>query len=80
MGKHNVVSWCSLLYAYVASGLMIEAHKLFDEMPTRINIAWNSLLMGYSRTGNANQLFFRADLLQRSAFLLMLTQNYLTRL
>jgi pentatricopeptide repeat protein len=74
MGKHNVVSWCSLLYAYVASGLMIEAHKLFDEMPTK------STSPGYSRTGNANQLFFRADLLQRSAFLLMLTQNYLTRL
>jgi pentatricopeptide repeat protein len=57
MSERNVVSWCSLLHAYVAPGLMREAHKLFDEMPTRSNVAWNTLLMGYSHTGNANQCF-----------------------
>lgn len=31
------------------------AHELFDEMPSKSNVAWNTLLMGHSRSGNAKQ-------------------------
>ncbi|XP_062194777.1 pentatricopeptide repeat-containing protein At2g36980, mitochondrial-like [Phragmites australis] len=54
MRERNVLSWCSLLHAYVVSGHMRLAQELFDEMPTRSNVGWNTLLMGYSRSGNAN--------------------------
>ncbi|KAJ1290459.1 hypothetical protein BS78_02G245200 [Paspalum vaginatum] len=55
MRERNVLSWCSLLHAYVSSGQLTLAQELFDEMPNRNNVAWNTLLMGYSRSGNASQ-------------------------
>ncbi|CAA0807117.1 Pentatricopeptide repeat-containing protein -mitochondrial [Striga hermonthica] len=45
----NVVSWCSLLFAYVNAGLLdLSCHVLFD-MPGRAVVAWNTVIAGCSK-------------------------------
>ncbi|XP_058078520.1 pentatricopeptide repeat-containing protein At1g08070, chloroplastic-like [Magnolia sinica] len=42
----------SLIDLYVKCGNLNYAQKLFDEMPERNTIVWNSLICGYSRSGS----------------------------
>ncbi|XP_008777686.3 pentatricopeptide repeat-containing protein At2g36980, mitochondrial [Phoenix dactylifera] len=51
MEERNEVSWCSLLYGYVNSAQLDDAHQLFDAMPVRMTISWNILIMGYAWLG-----------------------------
>ncbi|KAF2325485.1 hypothetical protein GH714_029459 [Hevea brasiliensis] len=44
----------SLLHAYVVTSFS-NACLLFDEMPERNTITWNTMITGYSRSGNINK-------------------------
>ncbi|GER30188.1 pentatricopeptide repeat-containing protein [Striga asiatica] len=45
----NVVSWCSLLFAYVNAGFLdLSCHVLFD-MPGRTVVAWNTVIAGCAK-------------------------------
>lgn len=48
----NNVSWCSLLFAYVHANQFQVAQSVFDAMPNRVNIAWNTMIAGHARHGN----------------------------
>ncbi|PKA56220.1 Pentatricopeptide repeat-containing protein [Apostasia shenzhenica] len=41
-----------LITAYARSGDLVYARKLFDEMPTRDVVSWNSIISGYSQEGH----------------------------
>ncbi|KAF8018110.1 hypothetical protein BT93_H3111 [Corymbia citriodora subsp. variegata] len=48
---NGLVVWNSLLSMYAKCGDMLEVVKLFDEMPVKDTISWNTLLSGYLRNG-----------------------------
>ncbi|WCJ23559.1 Tetratricopeptide repeat (TPR)-like superfamily protein [Euphorbia peplus] len=47
----NEVSWCSLLFAYTNSGRLRDARVVFDLMPRKVGIAWNTMVSGLGRYG-----------------------------
>lgn len=51
MGFRNEVSWCSLLFAQVNVGDFDIAHDFFYAMPKRVLIAWNTMIVGYAKSG-----------------------------
>ncbi|XP_057865697.2 putative pentatricopeptide repeat-containing protein At1g56570 [Cryptomeria japonica] len=51
--NHNTSVNNKLLNMYVKCGSMIDAHKVFDEMPRRDIVAWNSAIAGYVHHGKA---------------------------
>ncbi|KAF5784914.1 putative tetratricopeptide-like helical domain superfamily [Helianthus annuus] len=50
----NHVSWCSLLFAYVHTNEFQVAQTVFDSMPNKVNIAWNTMIAGHARHGNVD--------------------------
>lgn len=44
----------ALVDAYAKLGLHLEAQKVFDRLPSRDSVAWNSLLGAYARRGEAD--------------------------
>ncbi|KAK9281675.1 hypothetical protein L1049_004579 [Liquidambar formosana] len=46
----NVVSWNTMITAYVRNDQMRRAQELFDQMPIRDVVSWNALLSGLHRT------------------------------
>ncbi|XP_048446602.1 pentatricopeptide repeat-containing protein At4g25270, chloroplastic-like [Pyrus x bretschneideri] len=64
--RRNVGLSAKLLRLYAASGLMDEAHKVFDEMPNRdvSAVTWNALISGYAELGlfeDAMALYFQME-------------------
>ncbi|XP_052188397.1 pentatricopeptide repeat-containing protein At2g36980, mitochondrial isoform X2 [Diospyros lotus] len=57
MDVKNDVSWCSLLFAYVNGSQFDIARIVFDAMPTRVEIAWNTMIAGYARFGDIETCF-----------------------
>ncbi|KAK6265476.1 hypothetical protein QUC31_016313 [Theobroma cacao] len=49
--QRNEVTWCSLLFAYVNSGLLNIAFETFYGMPNRVLVAWNIMISGFARFG-----------------------------
>ncbi|GJS16756.1 GDSL esterase/lipase-like protein [Tanacetum coccineum] len=47
IGFRNVVTWTSMI-RYIDCGDMVGARKLFDVMPNRDLMSWNTLLNGYT--------------------------------
>lgn len=45
----------SLVRMYAACGLVESAHKVFDLMPYRDRVAWNSVINGFSLNGKPNE-------------------------
>ncbi|ESQ31751.1 hypothetical protein EUTSA_v10005291mg [Eutrema salsugineum] len=43
-------TWNMMITAYVQRGLMLEAHQVFDQMPVRDMVSWNTMLMGLKKT------------------------------
>ncbi|XP_050235613.1 pentatricopeptide repeat-containing protein At5g66520-like [Mercurialis annua] len=55
LGFHtNVYVATSLLHSYVLASLS-DACNLFDEMPERNTVTWNTMISGYSRSGNVDK-------------------------
>ncbi|KAM3378172.1 pentatricopeptide repeat-containing protein [Capsicum galapagoense] len=47
-----LVVWNSLLTMYARCGRMRDAVQVFDEMPVRDTVSWNSVVSGFSSNGN----------------------------
>ncbi|XP_065863538.1 pentatricopeptide repeat-containing protein At2g36980, mitochondrial [Euphorbia lathyris] len=47
----NEVTWCSLLFAYTNSGQFKAAREVFDSMPKKVGIAWNTMISSLGRYG-----------------------------
>ncbi|KAK8960562.1 Pentatricopeptide repeat-containing protein [Platanthera guangdongensis] len=50
----QVVVMNALLHVYVFSGHVCLARKVFDEIPHRSIVSWNSMIDGYSRIGDCS--------------------------
>ncbi|XP_023518110.1 pentatricopeptide repeat-containing protein At5g50390, chloroplastic [Cucurbita pepo subsp. pepo] len=46
-----------ILLMHVRCGMMIDASKLFDEMPERNAVSWNTIISGYVDSGNYKEAF-----------------------
>lgn len=44
-----------LVNFYAKTGDLVRARKVFDEMPNRTIVAWNSMISGYDQNGLANE-------------------------
>lgn len=52
MPERDLVSWNSMVAAYIAFGETGTAIKLFNSMPERNIVTWNSVLSGLSKAGS----------------------------
>ncbi|KAF3445569.1 hypothetical protein FNV43_RR10745 [Rhamnella rubrinervis] len=62
MPKRDMVSWNSMIAAYMAYGETEPAIRLFNSMPERNIVTWNSVVSGLSKAGNmesAHMIFER---------------------
>ncbi|KAL4342935.1 hypothetical protein AHAS_Ahas11G0028100 [Arachis hypogaea] len=48
----DVVTWNSMIAGLMRNGDIVDAEKVFDEMPQRDVISWSSMIMGYVQNGN----------------------------
>ncbi|XP_068653532.1 pentatricopeptide repeat-containing protein At1g08070, chloroplastic-like [Aristolochia californica] len=51
MAERDVVSWNSMIAAYMTRGNADMAIKLFESMPERNTVSWNSIITGLSKSG-----------------------------
>ncbi|CAA6660359.1 unnamed protein product [Spirodela intermedia] len=60
MPQRDVVSWNSLIHAYMMRGEMASAVEAFESMPERSIVSWNSIITGLSKVGDmcSAQLMF----------------------
>lgn len=56
MEQRNVVTWNSMLSAYVKRREMAKACKLFDEMPEKDIVSWNLMISGYVSCGGGRHI------------------------
>ncbi|XP_004304994.1 PREDICTED: pentatricopeptide repeat-containing protein At3g05340 [Fragaria vesca subsp. vesca] len=49
--RNVVVLWNSLLSMYLKCGQLWDAVKVFDEMPVRDTVSWNTVISGFLRNG-----------------------------
>ncbi|XP_059648532.1 pentatricopeptide repeat-containing protein At3g05340 [Cornus florida] len=50
--RNALVVWNSLLHMYSKCGELLDAGKLFDNMPMKDTISWNSIISGFLRNGD----------------------------
>ncbi|XP_047338234.1 pentatricopeptide repeat-containing protein At2g36980, mitochondrial [Impatiens glandulifera] len=62
MTHQNEVSWCSLLFAFTNVGRLGIAREIFHTMPSKVNIAWNTMISSHARIGDVE---FCIDLFRR---------------
>ncbi|XP_062084748.1 pentatricopeptide repeat-containing protein At3g05340 isoform X2 [Humulus lupulus] len=55
--RNALVVWNSLLSAYSKRCDMLDALKLFDEMPTKDTVSWNTVMSGFLRNGQFQMSF-----------------------
>lgn len=51
MPQRDIVSWNSMIGAYMARGLVESAVALFKSMPWKNNVTWNTMISGLSKAG-----------------------------
>ncbi|ONK69084.1 uncharacterized protein A4U43_C05F19120 [Asparagus officinalis] len=59
---NNEIIGATLINMYIRLNSLVDAQKLFDEMPRSEMGSWNSLILGYSRNGHPREalnLFYR---------------------
>ncbi|GFP95060.1 pentatricopeptide repeat-containing protein at4g21065 [Phtheirospermum japonicum] len=49
----NIVTWNSMISAYMRAGDLISARELFDRMPEKDVVSWNSVISGYAQNGQS---------------------------
>ncbi|XAR54799.1 hypothetical protein NMG60_11030102 [Bertholletia excelsa] len=57
MEIRNDVSWCSILFANTNAGQLNVAQAIFDSMPKRVYVAWNTIIAGYAQYGEMESCF-----------------------
>ncbi|KAG0497466.1 hypothetical protein HPP92_002157 [Vanilla planifolia] len=55
----------ALLHVYVVCGRIISAHKVFDEIPIKSIVSWNSMIDGYSRLCDCTRAFSLFGVMRR---------------
>ncbi|KAJ0237923.1 putative pentatricopeptide repeat-containing protein [Hirschfeldia incana] len=55
-----------VLDSYIKSGLLCHAHKLFDEMPHRDTVSWNTMISGYTSFGKLDDAWRLFKAMRRS--------------
>ncbi|KAF9625079.1 hypothetical protein IFM89_017909 [Coptis chinensis] len=53
--KADVFAKTSLLCIYARCGCLNEAHRLFNEMPTRNVVSWTAIISGYIKAGRFSE-------------------------
>ncbi|OIT35248.1 PREDICTED: pentatricopeptide repeat-containing protein At1g62260, mitochondrial [Nicotiana attenuata] len=53
--ERNVVSWNSMIMAYIKAGDMVSARELFDQMTERDTFSWNTMVSGYVHASNMDE-------------------------
>lgn len=53
--SYDVFVGSSLVNMYCKSGLVVEAHKIFDRMPDRNSVSWSTMISGYAKQGMASE-------------------------
>ncbi|GLT94936.1 hypothetical protein SLE2022_126470 [Rubroshorea leprosula] len=64
--NEGLLIWNSLLSVYAKFGDQADALKLFDEMPIRHTISWNTLISGFLRKGDLEGCFGYFNRMQSS--------------
>ncbi|KAL4564460.1 hypothetical protein LXL04_028524 [Taraxacum kok-saghyz] len=54
---HDLYLGSSLLDMYIKCGDMVDAHKVFDEMPSPDDVAWTSMISGCVENGDEDRVF-----------------------
>ncbi|KAL6128527.1 hypothetical protein ACLB2K_071882 [Fragaria x ananassa] len=54
-GSQDIVTWNSMLSAFVRHGQIDNARKVFDKMPKRDVVSWSSVISGYVQNGMLEQ-------------------------
>lgn len=58
----DVVSWTAMVTGHANCGVLQQARRFFDRMPSRNLVSWNAMISGYARSGKshkARELFGR---------------------
>ncbi|KAM7279183.1 hypothetical protein ACFE04_006317 [Oxalis oulophora] len=66
--KESLFIWNSLLSMYAKSGNLTDAVKLFDEMPVRDTVSWNTMISGFVKNGDIDKGFGFLKSLRESGF------------
>ncbi|PRQ19717.1 putative tetratricopeptide-like helical domain, DYW domain-containing protein [Rosa chinensis] len=53
--SRDIVTWNSMLAAFVRGGQIDNARKVFDEMPQRDVISWSTVISGYVQNGRLEE-------------------------
>ncbi|KAK9065118.1 hypothetical protein SSX86_016501 [Deinandra increscens subsp. villosa] len=64
---YNLPIWNSLLFFYSKCGYLSDAHNLFDKMPMRDAVSWNTIISGFFNKGLFNVGFDHFKLLYGSS-------------
>ncbi|KAI5056082.1 hypothetical protein GOP47_0029603 [Adiantum capillus-veneris] len=57
IGTLDAITATKLIEMYATWGCMVDAQEVFDQMPKRDLISWNSLMTGYLKQGECNSVF-----------------------
>jgi pentatricopeptide repeat protein len=63
--KPDVFLWNNLLSMYMKCRSIVNAHQVFDEMPTRDVVSWTTMISGYAQQGYGEQAFYLFGLMQQ---------------
>ncbi|XP_026451559.1 pentatricopeptide repeat-containing protein At3g16610-like [Papaver somniferum] len=64
--EHDVFAMSALLDFYVKCGCFWDACKLFDRLPERNEVTWNSMVSGYAQNGYWNHALEALELMGKS--------------
>ncbi|PKA45654.1 Pentatricopeptide repeat-containing protein [Apostasia shenzhenica] len=66
-GEPDVLLWTALMTMYAKCGAIELAKKVFDEMPERNTVSWNSMIMSYGLHGQTNEALELFTAMERSS-------------
>ncbi|PRQ32597.1 putative pentatricopeptide [Rosa chinensis] len=66
--KHNVRISNSLIDMYSRCGCIDFARQVFDNMPDRTLVSWNSMIVGFAANGHAEEALVFFNLMQKEGF------------